>query len=273
MKFLKIIGLLLAGSIICSMAGCAKKADADVLMREAKTNASAIQNCAATVSNTLEFTANGKKSTFQTGNEIVYWAKPFAIKSTQTSLLGGTTGSSVSYTVTDSKGVWFYAESGGAWQKTPAGNVKATPLDQVDILGLLANVSSQKYVREMTLGSQKVHKLELTFQSEVLRSTIENIVTATGMAQGSQTIVQTLLNSAPAVYGYCYLDETSGQIVRMELDVTDVINKIFQSIDGSNVTVVVSKCSISGDISNIGKAPAVKLPPQADAAQTVQAAG
>jgi len=273
MKFLKIVGLLLAGSMICLMAGCAKKADADVLMREAKANANAIQSCTATINSTLEFNANGKQNTFKTGNEIVYWAKPFAMKSTQSSLLGGTTGNSVSYTVTDSKGVWFYSESGGAWQKTAAGNTGTAPLEQVDILGLLDSVSGQKYVREMTLGSQKVHKLELTFRSEVLRSTVENIVTATGMAQGSQTIVQTLLDSAPAIYGYCYIDQSSGQIVRIELDVTDIVNKIFQDIEGSDITVAVSKCSISGDISNIGKAPAVELPPQAAAAQTVQAAG
>ena len=273
MNIKKIVCLILAGVMMCSVTACGKKADADVLMREAKTNANAIQNCTAVISSTLQFAANGKQNIFKTGNEIVYWAKPFALKSTQTSLLGGTAGNSVSYTVTDSSGVWFYSSSGGEWQKTSAGNIGTTPLEQVDILRLLDSVSSQKYVRETTLGSQKVHKLEITFQSEVLRSTIENIVTATGMGKGSQTVVQTLLDSSPAVYGYCYIDETTGQIARIELDATEAINKIFQNIDGNGITVNVSKCDITGDIGNIGKAPAVELPPQASAAQTVQAAG
>jgi hypothetical protein len=273
-KPIKIASLLLAAVLICSLAACSgSKPDADVLMREAKTNANAIQNCTAMISSTLTFTANGKQNTFQTGNQIVYWAKPFAIKSTQTSLLGGKTGSSVSYTVTDAKGLWFYSDSGSGWQKTSAGNIDTTPLAQVDILRLLGSVKSQKYVREVTLNSKKVHKLELTFQSEVLRSTIENIVTATGMGQGSQTIVQTLLDSADDVYGYCYIDESTSEIVRIELDATEAINHIFKNIDGSGITVSLSKCEIYGDITNIGKAPAVELPPQASAAQNVEAAG
>ncbi len=273
MKFIKIVSLLLVGVMICSLTACGKKVDADVLMREAKTNANAIQNCSATISSTLEFTANGKRNTFKTGNEVVYWAKPFALKSTQTSLLSDKAGSGVSYTITDGGDVWFYSDSGSGWQKTSAQNVGTTPLEQIDILRLLGSVSGQKYVREATLGSQKVHKLEITFQSEVLRSTIENIVTASGMGQGSQTVVQTLLDSAPAIYGYCYIDESTGQIIRVELDATEAVNRIFQNIDGSGITINVSKCEIAGEISNIGKAPAVELPPQAAAAQTVQAAG
>lgn len=273
MKITKTASFLLASILILSLSACGKKADADILMREAKTNANSIQNCTATIDNTLDFTANGKQYSFKTGNDCIYWAKPFALKSTQTSLLGNAAGSSVSYTVTDSDGVWFYSNSGSGWQKTSAESVATAPLEQIDILRLLSNVSGQKYVRETTIGSQKVHKIELTFQNEALRSTIENIVTATGMAKDSQTIVQTLLDSAPAIYGYCYIDETSGQIIRVELDATEAVNKIFQNIDGSGTTVNISKCEISGNITNIGKAPAVQLPADAADAQTVQAAG
>jgi len=273
MKITKIISFFLAGALLTGLSGCAEKADADVLMREAKANASAIQNCNATIDSTLTFTANNKQYTFKTGSSSVYWAKPFAIKSTQTSSLGGVTGSSVSYTVTDSDGVWFYSNTGSGWQKTSAESVAATPLEQIDILRLLSNVSGQKYVRETSINSQKVHKIELTFQSEVLRSIIENIVTATGMAQGSRTIVQTLLDSAPAIYGYCYVDEASSQIVRVELDATEAVGAIFRNIDGSGVKVNISKCEINGNIADIGKAPAVTLPADAANAQTVQAAG
>jgi hypothetical protein len=271
---MKLSSFLLAAALLFSLTACsAAKPDADVVMRESKTNANAIRNCTAIISNTLIFTANGKQNTCQTSNQIVYWREPFAIKSSQTTLLGGKTGSSISYTVTDAKGLWFYSDSGSGWQKTSAGNIDTTPLTQVDILRLLGSIKSQKYVREVSLNSKKVHKLELTFQSEVLRSTIENIVTATGMGQGSQTIVQTLLDSADDVYGYCYIEETTAEIVRVELDATEAVNHIFKNIDGNGITVNVSKCEISGDITNIGKAPAVELPAQASAAQTVEAAG
>lgn len=273
MKIKRIIGLLLSAAMLCSMAACGAKTDADVLMREAVSNADKLQSCTAVISNVLEFTANGKKNVYKTGNEIVYQAKPFALKSTQTSLLNAAAGSGVSYTVTNGDGVWFYSITGNKWQKTQAQSVDPSPSNQVDILRLLGSVSAQKYVRETTLNSKKVHKLELSFRSEVLRGTIENIVTATGMGQGSHTVVQTLLDSVPTVYGYCYIDQETGQILRIELDAAETLNRVFQNIDGSGVAVNITKCTITGDIANIGKAPAVALPPEATAAQTVQAAG
>lgn len=273
MKY-RMMGIFVAVAVLLfSLGGCSGKPDADVLMREAKTNAGAIQSCTATYRNRLVFTANGKENVCETGSEIVYCAKPFALKSTQTSLLGGKSATSTSYTVTDAQGVWFYTESDGAWQKTSAGNIDTSPTAQVDILRLLQYVTGQKYVRETTIDSKKVQKLEITFDKEVLRSTIETVVTSTGMGQGSQTIVQTLLDSAGDLYGYCYIDAASGEIVRIELDATGAVNDIFKNISGSAVTVNVSKCIISGDISNIGNAEKVELPPQADAAQDVSAAG
>lgn len=273
MKQLKIAGFFLVLCMLFFLTACGGGEDADVLMREASANAEKIQNCTASISSTLEFTANGKQNHFKTGNEIVYYAKPFALKSTQTSLIGETTGNSTSYTVTDANGIWFYSNSGAGWQKTSAGDIDTTPLRQVDILRLLDSVKGQKYVRETTLDSVKVHKLELTFQSEVLRSTVENIVTATGMGQGSSTIVQTLLDGTGDIYGYCYIDETTGQIARIELDATEAVNKIFQNIDGSGVTVNVAKCEIAGNVGSIGKAPGVALPAEAAAAQNVEAQG
>lgn len=272
----KFTAFLLAAVLTCSLAGCnnaEKKADADVLMREASTTANEIQNCSASVNSTLEFTANTQQYAFKTKNDIVYWAKPFALKSTQSTLAGGRTSTCTTYTVTDDKGVWFYSNAGGSWQKTSAGNVDTTPLSQIDILRILANVKAQKYVRETTLDSKTVHKLELTFQGEVLRSMLENIVTAAGMGEGSSTIVDTLLDSAPEVYGYCYIDKATGQIVQLELDATKAVNEIFNNIDGSSITVNVSKCNLTGTIANTGKAPAVQLPADAVAASTVEAQG
>lgn len=273
MKHNRIAGLFLTFVIACSLAACANKADADVLLREAKSNAAEITSCTAEIHNNLEFSADSKPFHFQSGNEIVYQSKPFALKSIQTALLGQTNENSLTYNITEKDGIWFYSQGNGKWQKTSAGSIDTTPPHQVDILRLLDSVKGQKYVRETDLDGKKVHKLELTFDSEVLRSTIENIVTAAGIGQGSDTIVQTLLDSADNIYGYCYINEASGEIVQIELDATQAVNQIFQNIDGNNVKIVVTKCVIDGKVGNIGKAPAVQLPKDAKAAQTVQAQG
>jgi hypothetical protein len=263
----------LTALLFLALTACTASPDADVLFREAKTNAGAISNCTATYRNDLAFTANGKKFSSLNGNEIVYRNKPFALKSSQTAQTDGKSAGTVTYTVADSKGLWFYSDTGNGWQKTSAGNIDTTPGSQIDILRLLTYVKSEKYVRDLTLNSKRVQKLELTFQNEVLRSTIEAIVTSTGMGDGSKTIVQTLLDSAEDVYGYCYIDVATGEIARIELDATTPVNTVFKNIDGSSVSVNITKCVITGDIDSIGKAPAVELPPQAAAAQSVEAAG
>jgi hypothetical protein len=273
MKLIRTACLLIAAVAVLSLSSCGEQQDAGVLLREAKTNAGAITSCTASIHDTLEFTVDAKKNQFQTGNDIVYQAKPFALKSVQTSLPGGTADSSTTYNITDAGGVWFYSRAGGNWQKTSAGSIDPTPFHQVDILRLFDSVKRQSYVRETDLDSGKAHKLELTFDSEVLRSTVENIVTAAGIGKGSNTIVQALLDSAQDIYGYCYIDEKTGEIVQVELDATQEVNRIFQNIDGSNVKIEVTKCVIDGKIGNIGKAPGVELPPEAAAAQTVQAQG
>lgn len=268
------VGAVLFAVLIFTLSACGSKpVDADVLMREAKSNAEAISSCTATFQSRLEFTANGKSYLYQTGNETVYQSKPFATKTTQSSLVGGKTSTGTTYTVTDPDGVWFYSKSDSGWQKTAAGSVTTSPAGQIDILRLMDKIKSQKYVRETTLNNQKVHKLELTLDSDILRSTVENIVTATGIGSGSKTIIQTLLDGADDVYGYCYIDETTGEIVRMELDAGQAVDKIFQNIDGDNVKISVTKFTISGEISRIGKAPAVSLPPDASTARNVQAQG
>jgi hypothetical protein len=269
----KILVYILSVLCIFALCACSKKADADVLIREAKTNADNIKNCTADISNNLEFTVNGKHYTYKTTNKNLYFSEPFSLKSTQFSQIGGKADDSVSYTVTDSSGVWFYINTGNGWQKTSAETVSTLPTDQIDVLRMLNHVSGQKYVRETELDSKKVHKLELTFKSDVIQSTIETIVTASGMGNGSKTIVKTLLDSVPEVYGYCYIDTQSGQIVRIELSAEDAVNKIFKNIDSSQVIINVSKCEISGNVEDIGKAPAVQLPPEAAAAKTVKAAG
>lgn len=268
-------GFFLAFSLLFSLAACGGEpsADAGVLVREATSNANGLLSCTAAISSTVEFTANTKPYSFQTSHTVVYQAKPFALKSTQSSSAAGSAGQSASYTVTEDGSIWFYSNVDGKWQKTAAGNIDTTPIAQVDVLRLLSSVKGQKYVRESTLNSKAVHKIELTFDSEVLRGTLENIVTAAGIGQGSSTLVQTLLDSVDSVYGYCYIDKDSGQLTRIDLDATEAVNQIFHSIDGANVAVNVSKCVLSGDITDMNHAVDVQLPGEAASAQVVQAQG
>lgn len=268
-------GLLLAFFLLFSTAACGAGGteDAGVLVREATSNANRLLSCTASMSSSVEFTANTKPYAFQTAHTVAYRAKPFALKSAQSSTVPGGAGQSVSYTVTDGDKVWFYSDSDGKWQKTAAGNIDATPIAQVDVLRLLSSVKGQKYVRETTLNSKAVHKIELTFSSEVLRGTLENIVTAAGIGQGSSTLVQTLLDSVDSVYGYCYIDRDSGQLARVELDMTEPVNRVFHSIDGSDVTINVSKCFVSGDLADINRAVDIQLPGEAAAAPVIEAQG
>lgn len=255
------------------LGGCSGGPDAGVLLREAKSNADAIQSCEAGISQELVFTADGAQHAVSSSSEIIYAAKPFALKSVQKTQNDGTDSVSETYTVTEGGKLFFYCKPNGVWQKTDAGNLDASPAAQVDVLRMLDRSEDQKYVRETTLENRKVHKIELKLSSEVLRGTVENIVTAAGMSDGSGTVVQTLLNSAPDLYGYCYIDAETGQIMRIEADLTDAADQIFQKIDGSSVSVHVVKCELSGKISDIGSAPAVALPDGAKDAASVQAYG
>lgn len=253
--------------------GCSSGPDAEVLLREAKSNADSIRSCDAGVSQELVFTADGAQHTVSSSNRITYAAEPFALKSVQQTRSDGMDSTSETYTMTENGRLWFYCKPNGVWQKTDAGNLDTSPAAQVDLLRMLNSAEDQKYVRETTLDSRKVHKIEMKLSNEVLRSTVENIVTVTGMSDGSGTVVQTLLNSAPDLYGYCYIDTGTGQLVKIEADLTDAVNQIFQKIDGSSVSVHVVKCGMSGDISNIGSVSAVTLPEDAKNAASVQAYG
>lgn len=273
MTFIKRLSVLAVSASLCFSCGCSAKEDAGVLFREAKSNAEQLQSCDATFNSTLTFTANGVAHTFQSSEESVYQSKPFALKAVQTYQNGNARGSSESYTVTENGGLWFYCKSSSGWQKTGAQNLNTSPFSQIDILSLLNNVKNEKYVRETAIGSHKLHKIELELSNEAIRNTIENIVTVTGMAENSQTIVQTLLNGSPALYGYCYVGADSGEPERLELDATDALNQIFQNIDGSNIKISVTKFAISGNITKINQAPSVILPEEAKKAQSIQAYG
>ncbi|WP_411677869.1 hypothetical protein [Caproicibacter sp.] len=269
----RIFSALLFLAALVTFNACSSGPDAGVLFREAKTDADSIQSCNADISQDLVFTVNGAQHVYSSSNSITYTAKPFALKSVQKIRNDGISSDNETYTLTENGKPSFYCKPNGVWQKTDAGNLDTSPADQVDILRVLNNAEDQKYVRETTLDSRKVHKIELKLSSEILRSAVENIVTVTGMAENSSTVVPALLNGAPDLYGYCYIDAGTGKIVRIEADLTDAVNQIFKNIDGSSVSVHVTKCEISGNIDKINSAPSVTLPDDAKSASSIQAYG
>jgi hypothetical protein len=251
----------------------AGRPDAAVLLREARTAADSMSSCAASVSDELVFSANSRQHTRSAKTDLVYAANPFGLKSVQSSGIDGVSADSETYLITENGGISFYCRTSSGWQKSSAENLDVTPSAQIDILKLLGESESQTYVRDVSIGTHNTHKIELKLQNEALRSTIENIVTLSGMAGGSKTIVQTLLDSAPALYGYCYVDAESGEPLRIELDASDALNQIFEKVSGSSISVKISKCVLRGDFSDFGSASAVSLPDEAKNAVSVQAKG
>jgi hypothetical protein len=272
MNALKKIAIL-AAAAACLLTSCSSKPDAGVLVREAKSESAAMKSCEAVVTSTLVFTANGTSHSFRSTNKLNYHNDPFAVKSVQSSDHDGISGTGETYTVQENGGNSFYFKDASGWKKTSAGDLDTSPTAQIEPLRMLDNIEDQKYVRATEINSVKVHKIELKLTNEVLRSTIENIVTSSGMGNGSKTIVQTLLDSAPPIYGYYYLAEDSGKPVRFELDAKDALNRIFAGIDGNSVKVTVSQCDLSCDLSEIDSAPAVTLPDEAKSASSAQAQG
>lgn len=270
----QLIILLLTAAVICSLCSCSKNSpDAGVIMREAQNSAEKMGSCESTYKRTLIFSAGGNQYDCASASDISYVSNPFTLKSVQTSKNGNSQSENESYTVTSGNKLWYYCKSGGTWQKTEAAGLNTSPLEQLDALRLLKQTESYNYVREMDYSSQRVHKIEVKFKDEILRSTIEDITDKTGMAKNSKTIVQTLLDSAPDIYGYCYVNKSSGNIVHIEADVTDAVNSVFKNIDGASVKISVSKCDISGDIKSIGKKINISLPEDAENAADVQAYG
>lgn len=273
MKHWKRISIALAAASALMLVSCSSGPNAGVLVREAASGISGMKSCTASVNNTLVFTVNGTRHSFQTKNDLTFNASPFALKSALSSNSDGSSNSSVTYTMTENGAVGFYCKTATGWQKSQVQDLNPSPTSQISILQMLNNVEDEKYVRQTEIGSQKVHKIELKLKSEILRSTIENIVTVSGMGSGSKTVVQTLLDSAPTIYGYCYIGVDSGKIVRLDMDAADPVNQIFQGIDGSTVRIMVEKCGMSGDFSGIDATASVSLPQEARDASAVEAKG
>jgi hypothetical protein len=292
MKFRKILAGLAAASV-CALAvcsGCRAGAgspagsapasgtsggpDAGVLFREAKTAAETMKSCEATFSSSLVFTAGEKRHSFRSGGSAVFTAEPFALRSVRSSQEDGLSGRAETYTVAENGSLWFYGRGAdGAWRKAEEPGLDTSPLAQIEILGLLNSAEQEKYVRETQADSRPAHKIELRLKSEVLRSTIETVAAASGIGSGSRTLVQALLESAPPVYAYAYIDARDGLLLRLELDAADTVDRLFRGIDGSSVKIRVSECSVSGGLSKVNGAPPVRLPDEVQKAAAVQAQG
>lgn len=270
----KISYILLTAIIFCFFSSCAKNSpDAGVIIREAKSNAEKMSGCNASYKFSLIFTAGNKKYSCASSSNTSYTANPFAIKSVQSSNDGNSQSENESYTITSGSKLWYYCKSGGTWQKTEAAGLDTSPLEQIDALRMLKSAESYKFVRETSYASQSANKIEIKFKNEILRSAIEDITDKTGMAKDSKTIVQTLLDSSPDIYGYCYVNKSNGNIIHIEADVTDSLNSIFKNIDGSDVKINVDKCNITGGLADIGKKNKISLPAEAKNAAGVQAYG
>ena len=270
----RLIIAFLTVAAVCSLCACSKNSpDAGVIVREAESNAEKMESCKAEYRRSLSFSADGKKYECDASSNISYTAKPFALESVETSADGGSKSENESYTVTSGGKLWYYCKSGSTWQKTEAADLNTSPLEQIDALRLLKSAGSYKFVRETAYGSQNADKIEAKFKNEILRSTIEDITGKTGMAANSKTIVQTLIDGAPDIYGYIYVNKGTGNIIHIEADVTDAVNSIFKNIDGSDVKINVGKCEITGGITDIGKKNGISLPADAESAADVQAYG
>ena len=274
MKFWKTAAFSAGAALLLLLTGCGgRQADAGVLFREAESAAEAMKSCEAAFSDSLVFTADGKRHSFRSSGKLTYAAEPFALHAVRTSQSDGLSGRSESYTVTENGGLWFYNRGAEGWEKADAQGLDTSPLAQIDLLGLLKSAEEEKYVRGTELDSRRVHKIELKLKNEALRGAVENIVTASGLGAGSRTIVQTLLDGAPPVYAYAYIDEESGTLSRLELDAAGTLDRVFQNIDGAGVAVRVSEWKIAGSLSEIGTAPPVALPAEAQKAAEVRAQG
>lgn len=274
---LKILSVFLSIFLVTGFfAGCDSAADlpdADMLFREAMTNANALTSCDAAYQSALEITFEGEKISFTSENTITYAAAPFMLKSFQTSDLAGASGQAETYTAAEADGIWVYANSGDGWTRTLAGELDTTPMTQIDILRLIPQVASQKMIRSEDISGQKAYKLELTLKSEVLRSAIENIVTSTGIGEGSATIVDTLLATAPELYGYAYISAEDGQFLQFDVDGAEALNTILSHIDGMDASIKVNKYVLSGSLSSLNQAEAPVLPDEAKNGETISAVG
>lgn len=270
----QLIIALLTVTAVCFLCSCSKNSpDAGVIMREAENNAEKMESCKSVYQRSLTFSAGGEKYECTSSSNITYTANPFTLKSVGISKSGGTQSENESYTVTNGGKLWYYCKSGSSWQKTEADGLNTSPLEQIDALRLLKSAESYKFVRETAYNSQNANKIEVKFKNEILRSTIEDITDKTGMSKNSKTIVQTLLDGAPDIYGYIYVNKGTGNIIHIEADVTDAVNSIFKNIDGSSVKINVDKCEITGSITDIGKKNNISLPADAESAADVQAYG
>ena len=89
---------LLCFSLCCTACSSNSQPDPAVLLREALSQANALESCESRFSNDLEFDAGAEKQTFHSAVSSVYFADPFCLKSTQDT---GTGAPSVTYTMTE----------------------------------------------------------------------------------------------------------------------------------------------------------------------------
>lgn len=260
---------ILAACMIFLFTSCDQPADPEVILRESLAKSEKIANCEATYRYSLTFHSEEKETRVSTSVDSTYFSSPFRLKEERTT--NGTT--STTYLEAEDQDIWYYAKMEDGWKKVNVENQDRSPTKLLASLNLLKSAEQPKLVREEEWDGTPAYKLELSFPADTLHNTIAEIVAASGMGNGSQTLVSALLESVPPLFGYCYIAKESGLPLALELDATDALNTVFSNIDGDSVQITVSESIISGTIRNPDSADPFDLPPEAAAAEIMEAAG
>ncbi len=260
---------IVAACMIFLFTSCDQPADPEVILREALANSEKLASCEATYRYSLTYRSEEKETQVSTSVDSTYFSDPFRLREERTT--DGT--ASTTYLDAEGQDTWYYAKMEDGWKKVNVENQDRSPTKLLPSLSLLKSAEQPKLVREEEWNGTPAYKLELSFPAETLQNTIAEIVAASGMGNGSQTLVPALLESVPPLFGYGYIARDSGLPLALELDATDALNTVFSNIDGESVRITVSESIISGTIRNPNSAAPFDLPPEAAAAETMEAAG
>ncbi len=212
-------------------------------------------------------------------SDAVYRKAPFGLYTVSVSNAAGTPGTLESYAVEGDGEFLLYTASGEEWTKSSSKELDTSPKEQVELLKLLSQATSQSYLREEEYGGAMCHKLEMTFTGEALRNVVETVVSASGMdisGSGlSGLLVESLSNreDGDAVRGYCWIEKDTGLLAYLEIDAGEILQKTFSSIDGAENGVTIEECKITGGFTEVEGGTFPDLPEEAQSASSTEAVG
>lgn len=265
----RLVAWIVAACMIFLLTSCDQPADPEVILRESLAKSEEIASCESSYRYSLTYRSEEKETQVSTSIDSTYFSSPFLLREERST--NGT--ASTTYLLAENQDIWYYAKMEDGWKKVNVDHQDRSPTKLMASLSLLKSAEQPKLVREEDWNGTPAYKLELSFPAETLQNTIAEIVATSGMGNGSQTLVPTLLESVPPLFGYCYIARDSGLPLALELDTTDALNTVFSNIDGGSVRITVAESTISGTIRNQNNADLFDLPPEAAAAEMMEAAG